>query len=172
MTLRSVHAAVSAGVFTLSLAAGAAPAHAGPYRNGLIKLTMTKEGPTLGDDNSLIYSMRLRNDGPVAATGIVVRVTGSFCTDSKWPRRSCTPLPDPLHPGQRMDYLIRLGSVAPGQDTVFPVTAWLANEDEGSVRTTVEVVAVDQWDSRSVPGTCVEGWVPQADCVSDVVKMS
>ena len=40
------------------------------------------------------------------------------------------------------------------------------------MRTTAEVVAVDQWDNRSVPGTCVEGWVPQADCVSDVVALS
>jgi hypothetical protein len=172
MTLRSVHAAVSAGVFTLSLAAGAAPARAGLYRNGLIKLTMTKEGPTLGDDNSLIYSMRLRNDGPVTATGIVVRVTAWFCVGSTWSLTGCTALPDPLDPGKRLDYLIRLDSVAPGQDAVFPVTTWLSNEDEGSVRTTAEVVATDEWDSRSVPGTCVEGWVPQADCVSDVVKLS
>lgn len=172
MTLRSVHAAVSAGFLILSLAAGAAPARAGLYGNGLIKLTMTKEGPTLADNNSLIYSMSLRNDGQVTATGIVVRVTGWFCTGATWSPRTCTELADPLRPGERMDYRIQVDSLAPGQDAVFPVTTWLTNEDEGSVRTTVEVVATDQSDSRSVAGTCAEGWVPQADCVSDVVKLS
>jgi hypothetical protein len=174
MTLRTVSAAVAAGAFTAwSLGAGAVPAHAGLYRNGLIQLSMTKEGPTLGDNNALIYSMHLHNEGPVAATGIVVRVTGWFCLDGGWTLPpGCTPLADPLHQGVRMDYLIRLDSLAPGRDDTFPVTTWLASEGAGTVRTTVEVVAVDQWDNRSVPGACVEGWVPQADCVSDVVALS
>lgn len=172
MTLRSVAFAAAAGVFTSSTAAGIAPAHAGLYRNGLIKLTMTKEGPTLGDDNVLIYSMHLENDGPVAATGVVVRVTGWFCTGATWSLTGCKPLADPLRPGERMDYRIRLDSLAPGAGAVFPVTTPLSSEGQGSVRTTVEVVAVDEWDDDSVPGTCVEGWVPQADCVSDVVNLT
>lgn len=187
MTLRTVSVVLAAAALsTVVPAVGAAPAHAdsvhadlvqtdpahaGLYRNGLIQLTMSKEGPLLGDNNALVYSMHLRNDGQVTATGIAVRVTGWFCTGHGWTLNGCTPLADPLHPANRMDYLIPLASLAPGAEDSFPVTSWLGSEAAGTVRTTVEVVSVDQWDFRSVPGTCVEGWVPQADCVSDVVDL-
>ena len=173
MTLRTIHSVAAVVTLTSTVLGGTAlPARAGNETAGVIQLTMSKEGPIWTDNNSLIYKMRVTNAGPHVATGIVVHVSGLFCGEEKWEVAACTALPDRDDPGKVMSVDVRLGSIAPGESAGFPVEVLLPNEDSGSVRTTVEVVSSDQYDSGSVPGSCVDGLNPQADCVSDVLALT
>ena len=143
MTLRNLPVAFATLAFAaVAGAAGAVPAHASTpaYTDyGQIQLTVTHHGPIFTDNNGLGYDIVVTNNGPDAATGVVVRTTGFDCEANAQSQEACKPIPD---------------------------------ENAGFIRTTTEVVRSDQYDTASSPGTCNNGWQPQADCMSDVVDLT
>ena len=173
MTLRNllptaaVLAFAAGAVFT-----GAGPARADSSTAGRIQLTVTHHGPIMVDDNGLEYDIVVTNNGPGTATGVVLRTTGWECQGDGWSPEACKPLPDRYDPAKPMSFDTPLDPIAPGGHAEFPVTSTIPDENGGTIRTTVEVVASDQFDYGSVPGTCREGWNPQPDCMSDVVALS
>jgi hypothetical protein len=173
MTLRYIPSALA----TLAFAAvagvtGAVPAHAGSPEYGEIQLTITHNGPIFTDNNGLGYDMVVTNNGPNAATHVVVRTTGWDCEADAQSKESCKPIPDRFDPTKAMDFTTDLGTIPAHGHAEFSVVTTIPDENAGFVRTTTEVVSSDQYDTASAPGACDSGWQPQPDCMSDVVDLS
>jgi Domain of unknown function DUF11 len=168
---RSLLALTASAAALVGLAGPAAAAPTvGPA--GTVQLTVTKDGPIFGDNNTLIYDIHVTNSGPATATNVVVTHSAWFCPPAADGVGRCTIEDDPDNPGAPLLTKMSITALAPGQTDEFPVTSYMIGDSSGTVRTTIEVTHVDQEDSQSVAGTCASGWNLQPDCDSDVVSLS
>jgi hypothetical protein len=152
---RLVAPAVS--VLTLAvLGAAQVPANA---QAGNVHLVVTTNGTIITDALQIAHSVTVTNLGPDTATGIFTTQYALYCSSDSAPLSSCT---------GNQPTLVRMRDLPPGgavrNTYLAPIP--VAGTRPHVVRSTIEVVHVDQHDVASVPGTCNYGLNPQPDCVT------
>ena len=156
MVLRWV---VTPALTVAMLAGSQVPAHA---QVGHVHLVVRLVNPAFNDDNELLFEVHVANLGPDTATTLRTIQNVLYCATPTTPLTDC----ENTQPIVRQMADIRLG----GRDA--HVAAVPVPERAGTIRTTVQVVHVDQHDDFSVPGTCNYGQVPQDDCATVVTVLS
>src|SRR6187551_3782350 len=156
MVLRCIVTSVMSAVM---LAGGQVPAHA---LVGHVHMVVRLENPAFNDVNQLLLVTHVANLGPDTATTVRTMQSGLYCATPTTLLAECT---------NSQPVVEQMADIPAGGRNVF-VTILPVPPRAVTIRTTVQVVRIDQYDDFSVPGTCNYGQRPQDDCDTVVITLA
>lgn len=137
----------------LALVGAAAPASAAP---GFVHLKVVVDHTTATDAGTLVYHVKLTNLGPDAATGVRLEARSRLCGDEVGYPWTCETVDTASHRKSK--------PIGPGETRVFPIEVRPGHFDVQVVHALVGVVEVDQTDTHSATGVCLDTGAVMDDC--------